>query len=596
MIALLLDENLMCYEQDFREILMAFFPGEPFCYEKKPEAGLFVCADKSEIRLETPEQVGGRKEESCRAEGYSRIENGSRIDDGSGTADSRKKAGSRCRKSICLSESRKENKTRIKRALYELLSEFTGEQLPWGTLTGIRPVKLADILLLELEKETNNRDQVEETKEMPGPGAQAIQKPEKVQKIQELEKAQAAQKLSIDARAASILKKHYLISSEKTALMLDIAHREREVLSRLDYRNGYSLYIGIPFCPTTCLYCSFTSYPIAKWTEHVDEYLECLRMELRQVRKAQEKNVQSALPEETEQGKENEKDGGTGILSGKALQTVYVGGGTPTSLSAEHLRKLLEIVREELDLCAVSEFTVEAGRPDSITPEKLRVLKEFGIDRISINPQTMNQKTLDLIGRRHTVEDVKRAFYEAREAGFDNINMDLIMGLPEETVDDVRHTLSEIEEMKPESLTVHALAVKRAARLNIEGNAWAHLARAGKEEASLMTELGAESAACMGLFPYYLYRQKNMAGNQENVGYAAPGKENLYNILMMEERHTVIGCGAGASSKAVFCGEPDGAESAGSYRVERNENIKNIAEYLQRFPEVLEKKWHFLGV
>ena len=549
MIALLLNENLMCYEQDFREILMAFFPGEPFCYEKKPDAGLFVCADKSEIRLETPGQDSGRKEESCRSED-----------------------GSRRRKSICLSESRKENKTRIKRALYELLSEFTGEQLPWGTLTGIRPVKLADMLLLELEKETNNRDGV---------------KPKEAQEVKNL---------SIDARAASVLKEHYLISPEKTALMLDIAHREREVLSRLDYRNGYSLYIGIPFCPTTCLYCSFTSYPIAKWTEHVDEYLECLRMELRQVRKAQEKNVQSALQEGNERGRENEKDGRTSILSGKELQTVYVGGGTPTSLSAEHLRKLLEIVQEELDMRAVSEFTVEAGRPDSITPEKLRVLKEFGIDRISINPQTMNQKTLDLIGRRHTVEDVKRAFYEAREAGFNNINMDLIMGLPEETVDDVRCTLSEIEEMKPESLTVHALAVKRAARLNIEGNAWAHLVRAGKEEASLMTELGAESAARMGLFPYYLYRQKNMAGNQENIGYAALGKENLYNILMMEERHTVIGCGAGASSKAVFYGDADGTENPGAYRVERHENIKNIAEYLQRFPEVLEKKRNFLGV
>ena len=494
----------MRYEQDLREILMAFFPGEPFCYEKKPEAGLFVCADQDAVRLRIPRK-GGSEE----------------------TAETIQP--------ICLSDSRKENKTRIKRALYVLLSELTGEQLPWGTLTGIRPVKLADLLLSEFGGE-----------------------------------------------AASVLRERYLVSAEKTSLALSIAHREREVLARVDHRNGFSLYIGIPFCPTTCLYCSFTSYPIAKWSARVEEYLDCLRKELRQLRGAQESGT-GTQP--------------AGFLSGKALQTIYIGGGTPTSLSAEQLWKLLEIIREELDLSAVSEFTVEAGRPDSITPEKLQVMKAFGmIDRISINPQTMNQKTLDLIGRRHTVEDVRHAFYEARNAGFDNINMDLIMGLPEETADDVRHTLSEIEAMRPESLTVHALAVKRAARLNIEGNAWAHLARAGKEEASLMTELGAESAARLGLFPYYLYRQKNMAGNQENVGYAAPGKENLYNILMMEEQHTVIGCGAGASSKAVFHGKADGPESVGSYRVERHENIKNIAEYLQRFPEVLEKKQRFLSL
>ena len=520
MIALILDETLQKYEQDLREILMAFFPGEPFCYDKRPEAGLFVCADKDGIRVEV-----------CGAETAKRTP-------------------------LLLTNVRRENKTRIKHALYTLLSELTGEQLPWGTLTGIRPVKLADMLLTELE---NGRAEGSIDPETAG---------------------RDKKRAETDRLAAAKLRETYLISPEKTALMLDIAHRERAVLSRLDYRRGFSLYIGIPFCPTTCLYCSFTSYPIARWSGRVDEYLACLRRELRQLRSFQ-------------------TGAQTSFLFGRPLQTIYIGGGTPTALSAEQLRNLLEIVREELDLSEVAEFTVEAGRPDSITAEKLHVLRAFGIDRISINPQTMNQKTLDLIGRRHTVEDVKRAFSEARKAGFDNINMDLIMGLPEETADDVRHTLSEIEAMRPDSLTVHALAVKRAARLNTEGNAWAHLVRAGKEEASLMTELGAESAARMGLFPYYLYRQKNMAGNQENVGYAAPGKENLYNILMMEERHTVIGCGAGASSKAVFAEETNRQEipavSAGGYRVERHENMKNIAEYLPRFEEVLEKKAAFLA-
>lgn len=587
MIALILDETLQKYEQDLREILMAFFPGEPFCYDKRPEAGLFVCADKDGIRVEV--RGAENASEAAGSTGTSEAEAGK----------TERQQGRRQQAALLLTDVRRENKTRVKHALYTLLSELTGEQLPWGTLTGIRPVKLADMLLTELENSP----------------AEAC--------------ANTVSRAETDRLAAAKLQETYLISPEKTALMLDIAHRERTVLSCLDYRRGFSLYIGIPFCPTTCLYCSFTSYPIARWSGRVDEYIACLRRELRQLRSFQ-------------------TGAQTSFLFGRPLQTIYIGGGTPTALSAEQLRELLEIVREELDLSEVAEFTVEAGRPDSITAEKLQVLRAFGIDRISINPQTMNQKTLDLIGRRHTVEDVKRAFYEARKAGFDNINMDLIMGLPEETADDVRHTLSEIEAMRPDSLTVHALAVKRAARLNTEGNAWAHLARAGKEEASLMTELGAESAACMGLYPYYLYRQKNMAGNQENVGYAAPGKENLYNILMMEERHTVIGCGAGASSKAVFaeetdrqetapaagkqladsaaaergpvCGtateplenspvyENDGeksalaamkntapAASAGGYRVERHENMKNIAEYLPRFEEVLEKKAVFLA-
>lgn len=509
MIAILPDETIKKYEQDIREILMAFFPGETFCYEKKPEAGLFVCAEENGIRLETVQAAGSAAGGTTYEEAFSKAsaENAS-AEGGHGAF----------YEPLTLCGVRKEDKSRVKRALYAALHRLTGEALPWGTLTGIRPVRLSENLL-------RNGDSDEAAKET--------------------------------------LKEQYLISERKAELILDIAHREQAALSGLDYRNGYSLYAGIPFCPTTCMYCSFTSYPIGTWQARVGEYLDCLRRELAQLRRAQE----------TEGS----------ILFGKALQTVYIGGGTPTALSAEDLRRLLSMISEEMDLRTVREFTVEAGRPDSITPEKLTVLSEYGIGRISINPQTMNQKTLDLIGRRHTAQDVKNAFFMARNAGFSNINMDLIMGLPQESVEDVKHTLCEIEKLAPESLTVHALAVKRAARLNIEGNAWAHLARAGKEEAAEMMRLAEETAERLSLKPYYLYRQKNMAGNQENVGYAASGKENLYNILMMQELHTVIGCGAGASSKAVAaCG------------VTRHENIKNIAEYLPRMEEQLLKKEQFL--
>lgn len=236
------------------------------------------------------------------------------------------------------------------------------------------------------------------------------------------------------------MKKNYLASDEKIDLSIEIAAREKMLLEPLDYDRGYSLYVGIPFCPTTCLYCSFTSYPISKWKGRTGLYLEALFKEMEYV---------------------------ADKMKGRPLDTIYFGGGTPTALPAEDIDAILTKLDQLFDTENALEFTVEAGRPDSITEEKLRVLRDHGITRISINPQTMNQKTLDLIGRRHTVEMVKEKFLMARELGFDNINMDLIMGLPEEDLDDVRHTLEEIEALRPDSLTVHSLAIKRAARLNM---------------------------------------------------------------------------------------------------------------------------------
>lgn len=499
MIALILNDGIEKYEQDIRELAMAFCPGEPFIYEKKTEARLIIEAGKDSE---------GRYFISVVEETDKNIYD---------------------KEIFSLTASRRENKSLIKTALYKILNRLSGKELPWGTLTGIRPVKIPES---KLEKGMKDEDIRRDMKE------------------------------------------EYLISDEKLNLIMDIAHLEHSELSAIPYKKGWSLYVGIAFCPTTCLYCSFTSYPIEKWRDRLYEYLECIRKELRLLREAE--NTEGS------------------ILFGRPLQTVYVGGGTPTALPAEHLRRLLEIIKSETDMSKVREFTVEAGRPDSITPEKLDILREFGVDRISINPQTMNQKTLDLIGRRHTVDDFRKAYAMARKKGFDNINMDIIMGLPGEDIKDVEYTLSEIENMDPDSLTVHALAIKRAARLNTEKDTWASVERADVREASLMTAMGAETAKHLNMKPYYLYRQKNMAGNQENVGYAKAGKVNLYNILMMEELHTVIGCGAGSSSKAVIRNEDADLFDGNENRVERFENIKNVAEYLPRIDELIEKKREFL--
>ncbi len=309
------------------------------------------------------------------------------------------------------------------------------------------------------------------------------------------------------------------------------------------------MYIGIPFCPTTCLYCSFTSFPISQWKEP-QVYLDALFHEMK------------ATAER---------------MKGKVLDTVYFGGGTPTSLKADSLDWLLSKLEDIFDLSNVRELTVEAGRPDSITREKLAVLKKHGVTRISINPQTMNQRTLDFIGRRHTVEQVKECFYMARQMGFDNINMDLIVGLPEEGMEDVRHTMEEIFSLNPDSITVHSLAVKRAARLNTMKEIYKNLKITNTQE---MIDLTAEYAVRMGMEPYYLYRQKNMAGNFENVGYAKEGKACLYNILIMEEKQTIVACGAGSTSKRVY---PNG-------RIERCENVKEVALYIEKIDEMIERK------
>ena len=402
-------------------------------------------------------------------------------------------------------EERASVKCKLKHLLYSVLCTYTKRELPWGNLTGIRPTKIAYGLL----EEGKNHEE-----------------------------------------AVAYLQEVYDCSGEKALLSIDIAERERQILSKLHYEDGYSLYLGIPFCPTTCLYCSFTSYPIGLWRKRVGEYLDAMEKEI---------------------------DFVSELYKDKILDTVYIGGGTPTTLEPEELRRLLSYVREKFDFSTVCEFTVEAGRADSITREKLLVLKEMGVTRISVNPQTMKEETLKIIGRRHTVEEVKEAFALAREVGFTNINMDLILGLPGETIEDVTNTMEEIKMLNPDSLTVHSLAIKRASKMNqwIEENGIETLRNTEKT-----MEIADKAARAINMKPYYLYRQKNMAGNLENVGYATEGNYGIYNILIMEEKQTIVAIGAGTISKRVY---PDG-------RIERCDNVKDVEQYMDRIQEMIERK------
>ena len=412
-----------------------------------------------------------------------------------------------------------EVKRHIDVKLYHLLEDETGNSLSWGILTGVRP--------------TNNA----------------------MKKLDE----------GMDEKAfVSWFHEIYMVSKEKASLAWEIAGREKELLERLDYDNGYSLYVGIPFCPTVCSYCSFSSGALADWESRVEDYLDALCKELKFI--AQKSSL-------------------------KKLNTIYIGGGTPTTLTAGQLERLLCCIDENFSREHLLEYTVEAGRPDSITREKLEAIRRHGVTRISINPQSMQQKTLDAIGRRHSVEQIITAYGMARELGFDNINMDIIAGLPGEDLHDMEDTLRQIGRLMPDSLTVHSLAIKRAARMDMED-----LKREdGKtnEVMSGMIRSAERLARQMGLAPYYLYRQKNIAGNFENVGYAKVDKAGIYNILIMEEKQTILAAGAGASTK-VLLDKPIRTEKGKEVDLVHVENVKNITEYINRIDEMIERKGEWL--
>lgn len=491
MIEISLNQNE--FEYDIRGLLMAFYPGEPISCEIDGTDGTGQVARACAPKTENGAQDMGLEIRYNGCEILLRLQWGVPMKS--------------LEQLIDVSEmDRTARKTALKCGLYRMLARQSGKELVWGTLTGIRPTKLA---MAQLEAGADR------------------------------------------AETIRYLCDTYLVSEEKAALSYEIAREEQALLSKLDYERGYSLYIGIPFCPTRCLYCSFTSYPLVSWEQRVDDYLDALIREM---------------------------DSAAAMFADRRLNTIYIGGGTPTTLKPEQLERLLCAVEERFDFSYLLEYTVEAGRPDSITPEKLRVLRAHPVTRISINPQTMNEETLRLIGRRHSVAEVREAFSMARDAGFDNINMDLILGLPEEGCEQVAHTLREVAALRPDNITVHSLALKRASRLNTE-EAYRHY-RYHSADSDEMMALAQRCARELGMSPYYLYRQKNMSGNLENTGYALPDKAGIYNILIMEEKQTILALGAGATTKAVF---PDG-------RIARAENVKDIQNYLSRVDEMIARK------
>lgn len=390
--------------------------------------------------------------------------------------------------------------------LYKLLCDFTGLTQPWGILTGVRPVKL----LRRLAEESNEE--------------QAVKK----------------------------FEKDFFVSNEKIALSRETEHNERKILE-LSKPESFSLYVGIPFCPSRCSYCSFVMASIERAEKLIEPYTKLLCEEIKQTAEIANK-------------------------LGLRLETVYFGGGTPTTLSAEQLDTVLGTVNNSFDMSTCREFTVEAGRPDTIDIAKLFALKENKVDRISINPQTVNDEVLKTIGRKHTAQQFFDAFELARKCGFDNINTDLIAGLPTDTPESFKNSLDSIVRLNAECITVHTLCMKRASRLTTEG------VTLDLQQARDAREMLAYTQNILGqneYIPYYMYRQSRMVGNLENVGWSKRGFESLYNVYVMDETHTILACGSGGVTK-LKRNNPD--------YLERIFNFKYPYEYIDRFDELIQRK------
>ena len=406
-------------------------------------------------------------------------------------------------------------KEELKKGIFIYLKSITEKELPWGTLTGIRPSKRA----MKLLDEGKSEDDI----------------------------VRFYQSTSITRE-------------DKAKLCMDIAKLEKNFIN-VDKKN-ISIYVGMPFCPTRCLYCSFTSNPIGSSKKLVEPYLEGLKYEIRKV---------------SEFVTENKLN----------IETVYFGGGTPTAVNDKEFHDVMsEIHREFIKDRNVKEFTLECGRPDSLNTNKLQTMKEFGVHRISINPQTMNNDTLKVIGRNHTSEDIEEIFREARSLNFDNINMDIIVGLPGEDINHIIKTCDSIQKLNPDSYTVHGLSIKRGSRLYEQLVNKMKLEIPEQNHLNMMYDYTFKLADKMDMKPYYMYRQKNMLGNMENIGYSKEGRECIYNMLMIEDTQSIIALGADAVSKIVF---PD------ENRIERVGNNKDIPSYLQNLDEKLEQKFKVLS-
>lgn len=406
---------------------------------------------------------------------------------------------------------KKSLKQLVKKSMYKLLSGVFGKEFPWGILTGIRPVKIVHELM---DKGVSEVD------------------------------------------IAGRLMRDYMMKEDRARLAVEIAEIERPFIYPFNDRV-VSVYIGIPFCPSRCHYCSFTSNPIKGYGAYVEPYLDSLMKELSEVAEYMK-------------------------ARGVRVQSLYIGGGTPTALDARQLEKLVKCAVKSFGY-NIAEFTCEAGRPDSITLEKLEVLRDNGAGRISINPQTMNDATLKRIGRAHTADQIVESFKLARRTGFNNINTDLILGLPGEGIEQLTHTLEEIKKLEPESVTVHTMAIKRA---SIYNESSMNSGASEDEHVSDMMEYAKDLLRKMSLRPYYLYRQKHMLQNLENIGFAKPGYECIYNMQIMEERQTNVAFGADAVTKIVINGEN---------RIERQHNIKDVKLYIERLDEMIESKIDILG-
>lgn len=390
--------------------------------------------------------------------------------------------------------------------LYKLLCDFTGLTQPWGILTGVRPVKLLRRLAEESSEE------------------QAVKK----------------------------FEKDFFVSNEKIALSRETEHNERKILE-LSKPESFSLYVGIPFCPSRCSYCSFVMASIERAEKLIEPYTKLLCEEIKRTAEIANK-------------------------LGLRLETVYFGGGTPTTLSSEQLDTVLRTVNKSFDMSTCREFTVEAGRPDTIDSAKLFALKENKVDRISINPQTTNDEVLKTIGRKHTAQQFFDAFELARKCGFDNINTDLIAGLPTDTPESFKNSLDSIVKLNAECITVHTLCMKRASRLTTEG------VTLDLQQARDAREMLAYTQNILGqneYIPYYMYRQSRMVGNLENVGWSKKNFESLYNVYVMDETHTILACGSGGVTK-LKRNNPD--------YLERIFNFKYPYEYIDRFDELIQRK------
>lgn len=394
-------------------------------------------------------------------------------------------------------------KLSVKKGIYNVLSKYLNKTLPWGILTGIRPVKVVHKLI---DTDIPNKEILE------------------------------------------ILKNEYKFMDSKAQLILNIALSQRKHI----YPTGkekFSLYINIPFCPSKCSYCSFPSFKIKKNNEIVERYIDCLILELK-----------------------SSKD----IFKYKTLNTIYIGGGTPTSLEISQLKRIIKEIKDIFP-GNVKEFTVEAGRPDTIDIEKLRMLKYYGVNRISINPQTFNHKTLKCIGRNHDIESIRQCYNLAKSLDFDIINMDIILGLPGEGVLELENTLKEIKDLNPDNLTVHTLSLKKGSKLYDRETTDIDK----KTTVEKMLDRTFLYANEEGYLPYYMYRQKQILGNLENIGYTKLSKECIYNISMMEEKETIIGFGLGAVTKIYYPSED---------KIKRIPNFKSLHDYTDRISEIIQKK------